>query len=189
MLIVIFMFIFCKDNKKDDTMRDRNVKMWMNFSFLDRNVSDNEMDKKNEEYIKSGCGIGEKCEEIYISSIFDLSFPIFLLLLHVKPHENKSILNGIKLIFGERIRFVIATWGWKENEYPNGQVIKYRKVSWFWTYQRFDFSEKVIVTGYQLNGEDGIYLNNVEPEQFQNHLLYLEDIYSIASNLCIRLGF
>ena len=25
--------IFCKDNKKDDTMRDRNVKMWMNFSF------------------------------------------------------------------------------------------------------------------------------------------------------------
>ena len=46
------MFIFCKDNKKDDTMRDRNVKMWMNFSFLDRNVSDNEMDKKNGEYIK-----------------------------------------------------------------------------------------------------------------------------------------
>ena len=63
------MFIFCKDNKKDDTMRDRNVKMWMNFSFLDRNVSDNEMDKINEEYIKSGCGIDEKCEEIYISSI------------------------------------------------------------------------------------------------------------------------
>ena len=46
--------ILCKDNKKDDTMRDRNVKMWMNFSFLDRNMSDNEMDKKNEEYIKSG---------------------------------------------------------------------------------------------------------------------------------------
>lgn len=65
------MFIFCKDNKKDDTMRDRNVKMWMNFSFLDRNVSDNEMDKKNEEYIKSGYGIGEKCEEIYISYILD----------------------------------------------------------------------------------------------------------------------
>lgn len=63
------MFIFCKDNKKDDTMRDRNVKMWMNFSFLDINMSDNEMDKKNEEYIKSGCGIDEKCEEIYISSI------------------------------------------------------------------------------------------------------------------------
>lgn len=42
-------------------MRDTNVKMWMNFSFLDRNISDNEMDKKNEEYIKSGCGIGEKC--------------------------------------------------------------------------------------------------------------------------------
>lgn len=50
-------------------MRDRNVKMWMKFPFSDRNVSDNEMDKKNEEYIKSGCGIGEKCEEIYISSI------------------------------------------------------------------------------------------------------------------------
>lgn len=29
-------------------MRDRNVKMWMNFSFLDRNISDNEMDKKME---------------------------------------------------------------------------------------------------------------------------------------------
>ena len=41
----------------------------MNFSFLDRNISDNEMDKKNEEYIKSGCGIDEKCEEIYISSL------------------------------------------------------------------------------------------------------------------------
>ena len=50
-------------------MRGRNVKMWMSFPFSDRNVSDNEMDKKNEEYIKSGCGIGEKCEEIYISSI------------------------------------------------------------------------------------------------------------------------
>ena len=45
--------IFCKDNKKDDTMRDRNVKMWMNFSFSDRNVSDNEMDKENGGYIKS----------------------------------------------------------------------------------------------------------------------------------------
>lgn len=93
------MFIFCKDNKKDDTMRDTNVKMWIKFSFSGRDVSDNEMDKKNEEYIKSGYGIGEKCEEIYISSIFDLSFPIFLLLLHVKPHENKSILNGIKLMY------------------------------------------------------------------------------------------
>ena len=61
--------ILCKDNKKDDKMGDRNVKMWMNFSFLDRNVSDNEMDKINGEYIKSGCGIDEKCEEIYISSI------------------------------------------------------------------------------------------------------------------------
>lgn len=52
-------------------MRDTNVKMWMIFPFLDINVSDNEMDKKNGEYIKSGCGIGEKCDEIYISSISD----------------------------------------------------------------------------------------------------------------------
>lgn len=52
-------------------MRDRNVKMWMKFSLSGRDVSDNEMDKKNGEYIKSGCGIGEKCEEIYISSISD----------------------------------------------------------------------------------------------------------------------
>ena len=80
-------------------MRDTNVKMWMKFSFSGRDVSDNEMDKKNGGYIKSGCGIGEKCEEIYISSISILSFPIFLLLLHMKPHENKSILNGIKLMY------------------------------------------------------------------------------------------
>ena len=65
------MFILCKDNKKDDTMRDTNVKMWMKFSISDRNVSDNEIDKKNERYTKSGCGIEEKCEEIYISSILD----------------------------------------------------------------------------------------------------------------------
>lgn len=63
-------------------MRDTNVKMWMIFSFLDINVSDNEMDKKNGEYIKSGCGIGEKCEEIYISSIFDLSFRFFITFAH-----------------------------------------------------------------------------------------------------------
>lgn len=65
------MFIFCKDNKKDDTMRDTNVKMWMNFSFSGRDVSDNEMDKKNDGNVKSGCGIEEICEEIYISSISD----------------------------------------------------------------------------------------------------------------------
>ena len=65
------MFIFCKDNKKDDTMRDTNVKMWMKFSFSDRNVSDNEIDKKSRGNVKSGCGIDEKCEEIYISSISD----------------------------------------------------------------------------------------------------------------------
>lgn len=52
-------------------MRDTNVEMWMKFSFLDKNVSDNEMDKKNGEYIKSGCGIDEKYEGIYISSISD----------------------------------------------------------------------------------------------------------------------
>ncbi len=52
-------------------MRDTNVKMWMIFPFLDINVSDNEMDKKNGEYIKSGCGIDKKCEEIFISSILD----------------------------------------------------------------------------------------------------------------------
>ena len=65
------MFIFCKDNKKDDTMRDTNVKMWMIFSFSGRDVSDNEMDKKNDGNVKSGCGIGEKCQEIYTSSISD----------------------------------------------------------------------------------------------------------------------
>ena len=63
--------ILCKDNKKDDTMRDRNVKMWMKFSFSDRNVSDNEIDKKNGGCIKSGCGIDEKWREKCISSISD----------------------------------------------------------------------------------------------------------------------
>jgi len=58
-------------------MRDTNVKMWMKFSFTGRNMSDNEMDKKNGGYIKSGCGIGEKCEEIYISSISDFVVPDF----------------------------------------------------------------------------------------------------------------
>lgn len=131
-------------------------------------------------------------------NIFSLQYQLLFykkMELWVKLKKTKTQLAVLlykeklnKLIFGERVRFVIATWGWKEIEYPNGQVIKYRKVSWFWTYQRFDFSEKVIVTGYQLNGEDGMYLTNVEPEQFQNHLLYLEDIYSKADNLCIRLG-
>ena len=65
------MFIFCKDNKKDDTMRDTNVKMWIKFSFSDRNVSGNEIDKKNGRYTKSGCGRDKKCEEIFISSISD----------------------------------------------------------------------------------------------------------------------
>lgn len=60
-------------------MRDRNVKMWMKFSLSGRDVSDNEMDKKNGEYIKSGCGIGEKCEEIYISSISDFAVSDFFI--------------------------------------------------------------------------------------------------------------
>ena len=44
--MLIFYLRLCKDNKKDDTMCDTNVKMWMNFPFSDRNMSDNEMDKK-----------------------------------------------------------------------------------------------------------------------------------------------
>ena len=52
-------------------MRDTNVKMWIKFPFSDRNVSDNEIDKKNGRYTKSGCGIDKKCEEIFISSISD----------------------------------------------------------------------------------------------------------------------
>lgn len=52
-------------------MRDTNVKMWMKLPFSDRNISDNEIDKKNGRYAKSGCGIDEKCKEIYISSILD----------------------------------------------------------------------------------------------------------------------
>lgn len=44
-------------------MRDRNVKMWMKFSFLGRDVSDNEMDKKNGGYIKSGCSIDENAKK------------------------------------------------------------------------------------------------------------------------------
>ena len=44
-----------------------------------RNISDNEMDKKNEEYIKSGCGIDEKCEEIYIFSILDFVVSVFFI--------------------------------------------------------------------------------------------------------------
>ena len=69
--MLIFYLRLCKDNKKDDTMRDTNVKMWMKFSFSDRNISDNEIDKKNGRYTKSGCGIDEKCEEICNSSISD----------------------------------------------------------------------------------------------------------------------
>ena len=131
-------------------------------------------------------------------NIFSLQYQLLFykkMELWVKLKKTKTRLGILlykeklhKLIFGERVRFVIATWDWKEITYPDGQVIKYRKVSWFWTYQRFDFSEKEIVTGYQLNREDGIYLANVEPEQFQNHLLYLEYIYSKADKLCTGLG-
>lgn len=65
------MFIFCKDNKKDDTMRGRNVKMWMKISFSDRNISGNEIDKKNGRYTKSGCYIAGKWRGKCISSISD----------------------------------------------------------------------------------------------------------------------
>lgn len=65
------MFIFCKDNKKDDTMRGRDVKMWMKISFSDRNISGNEIDKKNGRYTKSGCYIAGKWRGKCISSISD----------------------------------------------------------------------------------------------------------------------
>lgn len=77
--MLIFYLRLCKDNKKDDTMRDTNVKMWMKFSFSDRNVSDNEIDKENRGYTKSGCGIDEKCEEIFISSISDFVVSVFFI--------------------------------------------------------------------------------------------------------------
>ena len=56
-------------------MRDTNVKMWMKFSFSERDVSDNEMDKRNTGNIKSGCGIGEKCEEISLLSRLEIIGP------------------------------------------------------------------------------------------------------------------
>ena len=75
MLIVIFdaylLLRPCKDNKKDDTMRGRNVKMWMKISFSDRNISGNEIDKKNGRYTKSGCYIAGKWRGKCISSISD----------------------------------------------------------------------------------------------------------------------
>lgn len=52
-------------------MRDTNVKMWMKLSFSDRNVSDNEIDKKNRRYTKSGCYIAGKWGGKCISSISD----------------------------------------------------------------------------------------------------------------------
>ena len=52
-------------------MCDRNVKMWMNFPFSDRNISDNEIDKKNGRYTKSGCYIAGKWRGKCISSILD----------------------------------------------------------------------------------------------------------------------
>ena len=52
-------------------MRDTNVKMWMKFSFSDRNVSGNEIDKKNGRYTKSGCYVAGKWREKCISSISD----------------------------------------------------------------------------------------------------------------------
>lgn len=84
------MLIFCKDNKKADTMRDMNVKMWMKLSFSDRNVSDNEIDKKNRRYTKSGCYIAGKWGGKCISSISDFVVSDFLLLLHVKPYKKSQ---------------------------------------------------------------------------------------------------
>lgn len=52
-------------------MRDRNVKMWIKFSFPGRDVSDNEIDKKNGRYTKSGCYIAGKWRGKCISSISD----------------------------------------------------------------------------------------------------------------------
>lgn len=52
-------------------MRDTNVKMWMKLSFSDRNVSGNEIDKKNGRYTKSGCYIAGKWGGKCISSILD----------------------------------------------------------------------------------------------------------------------
>lgn len=52
-------------------MRDRNVKMWIKFSFSDRNISGNEIDKKNGRYTKSGCYIAGKWRGKCISSISD----------------------------------------------------------------------------------------------------------------------
>lgn len=69
--MLIFYLRLCKDNKKDDTMRDTNVKMWMKFSFSDRNMSDNEIDKENRRYTKSGCYIAGKWRGKCISSILD----------------------------------------------------------------------------------------------------------------------
>ena len=52
-------------------MRGRNVKMWMKISFSDRNISGNEIDKKNGRYTKSGCYIAGKWRGKSISSISD----------------------------------------------------------------------------------------------------------------------
>lgn len=52
-------------------MRGRNVKMWMKISFSDRNISGNEIDKKNGRYTKSGCYIAGKWRGKCISSISD----------------------------------------------------------------------------------------------------------------------
>lgn len=52
-------------------MRDRNVKMWMKISFSNRNISGNEIDKKNGRYTKSGCYIAGKWRGKCISSISD----------------------------------------------------------------------------------------------------------------------
>lgn len=50
--------------------------------FLDRNVSDNEMDKKNEEYIKSGCGIGENAKKSTFLLYLICRFRFFITFAH-----------------------------------------------------------------------------------------------------------
>lgn len=71
-------------------MRDTNVKMWMRFSFSDRNISDNEIDKKNRGYTKSGCYIRKMGRKVHFFYIRFCRFRFFLLLLHVKPHEKSQ---------------------------------------------------------------------------------------------------
>lgn len=116
--------------------------------------------------------------ELYCK-LYLTKFKLAFLINKEKVHE---------FIFGKHARKVVAISNWREFHYPDGEIIRYRPVAWCWRYERFDFSTKEIISGYQLNEEEGLYLANVEPKDFQNHLRYLEDIYTKADRLCIRLG-